>query len=414
MTSVASTRGSVLTAPPTVGARTPRPLAAPTLALLALALGGRFTLDRAGLQGLAWVDLRLIGMLVALAFLAFEARWMHTGASGRRAEGWLVAATLFFLYQVGSALWAPELARAGEKALDVVVLAFLTIACYLHARPDPVVVARRVFWFFYASAGLFAVGGLFVSGAGAQGRYAAFGGGPNVFVRIEVLGIIFAVTLLSLGVSRWVLLPVPLLVVAAVLSGSRGGLAALVVVAVAAAMVSHGLARRRVLGGFVLAGVAVLVAYVSSLGSTLIQSRFVEQTLRQGYTSDRFDVWADTFRLAVEHPLLGAGLDGYYGLLGYRTGFDYPHNYLFAVIGEGGLLGLALFTAAALLWVRTVRTGPCRNTEGRALVAAAAYVAVASAFSGDYYDARLAWMFAALAAAVYTASAGPARPGPHA
>jgi len=32
-------------------------------------------------------------------------------------------------------------------------------------------------------------------------------------------------------------------------------------------------------------------------------------------------------------------------------------------------------------------------------VAAAVFVALSSLFSGDYYDARLAWLFAAIAAA---------------
>jgi hypothetical protein len=53
-----------------------------------------------------------------------------------------------------------------------------------------------------------------------------------------------------------------------------------------------------------------------------------------------------------------------------------------------------------VLWARTVRGG---GTSTALAVSAAVFVALSSLFSGDYYDARLAWMFAALAAATVPA-----------
>jgi len=69
------------------------------------------------------------------------------------------------------------------------------------------------------------------------------------------------------------------------------------------------------------------------------------------------------------------------------------------VAAEGGLIGLGLLACAVILWARTVRGGGARPQVTGLAVAAAVFVALSSLFSGDYYDARLAWTFAAMAAA---------------
>jgi len=79
-----------------------------------------------------------------------------------------------------------------------------------------------------------------------------------------------------------------------------------------------------------------------------------------------------------------------------------------AVAAEGGIVGLGLLLTSVALWVATVRRGRNHPMERSLTVAAAAYVAISSLFSGDYYDARLAWLFAAMAAAA--AITGPATP----
>jgi hypothetical protein len=101
---------------------------------------------------------------------------------------------LFFLFQVASGLWAPPGARLGEKTLDIVLMAALTVAIYLYTLGDPAAVVRTTFLLFFVAGIVFAVGAL-LGGPGVQGRYSAFGGGPNVFVRIQILGIISAIAL---------------------------------------------------------------------------------------------------------------------------------------------------------------------------------------------------------------------------
>lgn len=386
--------------------RTPRVFLAPAIVLILVAIGGRFTLDRAGFPDLAWVDLRVAGLAGALAALIVDiARRPPLRPDHERREGWLVATALFFLYQIASGLWAPHAARVGPQTLDLVLMAALTIAFYLYATGDPDTVVRTTFLLFYVAGIVFALAALFVNGPGEQGRYSAFGGGPNVFVRIQILGVISAVALVMARGRRWPLLAVPLFLLAAVLSGSRAGLlAGLAVGAAALLKLRHRLRAGPVAAALVLATLAgvLVLQFAPPQFTSLFQERFVEQTVQQHYLSDRTSIWRSALHLAAGHPFTGAGLDGFYGYIGVNQGVEYPHNYLLGVAAEGGLFGLGLLAAAVALWAATVRGGGARPRLTGPAVAAAVFVALSSLFSGDYYDARLAWLFAAMAAAAAT------------
>ncbi len=385
----------------------------PGLALVLVAIGGRYTLDRAGLVDLAWVDLRIAGVVVAVAVLVLDMVRRPRVPAGARPEGWLVAALLFFLFQIASALWAPAAARVGPITVDLVLMAALTVAVYLYAVGDPGTAARTVFWCFFVAAIVFALAALFINGPGEQGRYSAFGGGPNVFVRIEILGVISAFAVHRFTGRIWPLLVTPLFLLAAVLSGSRAGLLAGAVVGAAALW----RVRHRVRAGVIAAGAGVLAAagavvwvWAPPAFTALFEERFVEQTVQQRYLSDRTSIWAAAWRLFTDHPVAGTGLDGFYGLIGVNRAIEYPHNYVLGVAAEGGLAALILLGAAAALWARTVRHGGGHPAETVPAVLSAVFVFLSSLFSGDYYDARLAWLFAAVAAAAAVTRAAPARP----
>ena len=385
----------------------PGSMLAPTIGLMLVAIGGRYSLDRVGISWLAWLDLRLVGLLMVFALLAFDLRQVRgRAADWPRPEGWLVAALLFFGYQTASGLWAPPDAQVWAEAVDLLCMALLTVGLYLNARRDPVAVARRVLWFIWVTATVFAIGA-FALGAGAQGRFAAFGGGPNVFVRIEVLGLIAALALVLIGAPRWVLYACPLLLVSAVLSGSRGGLLAGIVVALILAVFAGRRFRRAAIAATVAAGAVTFAAYLT-IGSVrqLIDTRFIAQTVQQGDTSSRPAIWSQALSTAVNHPLIGVGVDGWRALVGVASGTDYPHNYLLAVAAEGGLVGLTLLGVTAALWIGTLRRAVGVSVELVTFTACAGYVAIASMTSGDYYDARLMWCFAAVAAALATARPG--------
>jgi O-antigen/teichoic acid export membrane protein/O-antigen ligase len=368
-------------------------------ALMLVAIAGRYTLDRAGVAALAWVDLRVVGLLVGCGLVAVELRTCG-GLKGYQSAGWLVATMIFFGYQTLSIGWAPPGADIAAGAVDLLCLAVLVFAVYLHARTWPQSAGWRVLWLFWVAGVVFALGAFLVTGPGEQGRYAAFGGGPNVFVRIEVLALIAAIALIAHGASRHLLWSVPLLLAGALASGSRGGLVAAAVVGAVAVLAGRRRARRA-------AGLAVVgtlgalfaVVQLNLPGADLIRSRFVEQTLQEGYASDRPVVYASAVDLAREHPLLGVGIDGWRVLVGDQFGIVYPHNYVLSVAAEGGTVGLVLLGIAMALWLRTMRAARPWSLLTKTLVAAAAFVAIASMVSGDYYDSRLAWCCAALAAA---------------
>lgn len=385
---------------------------APGLLLVLVTIGGRYTLDRAGLLDLAWVDLRVIGLAIALVLLFLDAAHRPPRADAPGREGWLITAVLFFLYQIASGLWAPPASRVGPQTLDLVLLAVLVLAFYAYAVGDPERVIRTVFVLLFVAAIVFAVAAL-AAGPGEQGRFSAFGGGPNVFVRIQVLGVISAVAMFLLQGRVWPLLVTPLFLLAAVLSGSRAGLLAGGVVGLAALLK---LRRRLRTGPVVAAGVlllavcAALWAFAPPAFTDLFQERFVEQTVQEQYLSDRTSIWAAAWNLFLSHPLAGAGLDGFYGAIGVNQMVEYPHNYVLGVAAEGGLIGLVLLGVAIVLWTRIVYRGGKRPQLTGLAVAAAVFVALSSLFSGDYYDSRLAWVFAALAAAAALTPDGAQQP----
>jgi O-antigen ligase len=381
--------------------RTPRVFLAPAFVLILVAIGGRYTLDRAGFATLGWVDLRVVGLLVGFIVLVVDLARRPRARRVHRPEGWLVAVLLFFLYQIASGLWAPPGARLGEKTLDIVLMAALTVAIYLYTLGDPAAAVRTTFLLFFVGAIVFAVGAL-LAGPGVQGRYSAFGGGPNVFVRIQILGILSAVALYLFHRKLLPLFAVPLFLLAAVLSGSRAGLLAGAAVGAAALWrVRHRLRAGPVLAamGLLAAAGAVVVALAPPDFASLFEDRFIQQTVEQRYVSGRTDIWVQAARLAVDHPLIGTGLDGFYGLVGRNEGTEYPHNYLLGVAAEGGIVGLGLLAAAVLLLAGTIRRGGQHPRETMLALGAAVFVALSSLFSGDYYDARLAFLFAAMAAA---------------
>ncbi|WP_433825770.1 O-antigen ligase family protein [Actinoplanes sp. CA-015351] len=389
---------------------TKRAFFAPGLVLVLVTIGGRYTLDRAGFLELAWVDLRVIGLIIALVLLAVDlARRPALQQAPTRREGWLLVAVLFFLFQIGSALWAPPASRIGPQTLDLVLLGVLVLAFYGYAVSDPEPVIRTTFVLMFGAAIVFALQALLISGPGEQGRYSAFGGGPNVFVRIQLLGVIAAVALYLFTGKLLPLLVTPLFLLAAVLSGSRAGLLA------GAAVGGYALlkVRRRLKAGPIAAAVVFLLVVVGALWvfsppefTSLFQERFVEQTVQEQYLSDRTSIWAAAWNLFLTHPIVGAGLDGFFGEIGVNQMVEYPHNYLLAVAAEDGLAGLALLTTSIVLWTRLVHRGGARPQLTGLCVSAAVFVALSSLFSGDYYDSRLAWIFAALAAAAALPHAG--------
>lgn len=365
-------------------------------ALFLLALAGRFSPDRLGLPTYGVSDLRVPGcLLLVLGALA----WYAKGWSRGRRPSWPPPMVLLFVALIGvqlvSALWSPPGARLDKAAWDLVALLILVVAAAVLSAGDPARSARVLLVLMLGAAIVYTVGALAV-GPGDQGRYSAFGGGPNVFVRVVCLGIIGAVTLARLR-RRWLLLlPLPLLVSGAVLSGSRGGLVSLVAAGVAFVV----LFPRRVRITYLLTVVAVVTLSawtVSTLADdgwqAMSENRYSVAGVQEGGFSSRLMLISQAWSLFVDHPVSGGGLDSYHATFG----IVYPHNYLLALAAESGVVAVALFLAAAVRFWRDGRPWSAAPREQVGCAVAAIYIAVASNFSGDYFDTRFFWILAVVA-----------------
>ena len=132
-------------------------------------------------------------------------------------------------------------------------------------------------------------------------------------------------------------------------------------------------ARRRVLLPL---ATALLVAAMALLSATSYFSRYRDiWTGGPAYDTvqERLDLWADAWRLAAAHPILGVGPGNYGAALG--GGRD-PHNHVMAMLSEtgfpGGLLYAVFFagaflTAATRVRHRTARLAASTSAAGIAV-----------------------------------------------
>jgi O-antigen ligase len=370
------------------------------MALTVVTLLGRFTLDRIGFVQLGDLDLRILAipglLLVTLLWrvLPGPARYRHRWPASVRLTLVLIG------YLCVTVFWAPLGARVSASVFDLACLAALVVLTGTIAAPDPAR-ARRLMLLCLFGAGLaYGLAGLLVGQTNAQGRTAAFGGGPNVYVRVVALGIIAAIALAVIYRRRWLLLSVPPLLVAGALAGSRGGtLAAAVTALVIALLVRRRMSGRSWLFAGVLAvaaaGAAALLLPRSAMAG--LQSRFVSQIFVQDQYSGRPELIDQGLTLALGHPVWGAGLDSFYATVGGTEDLGYPHNLVVDIAASSGVIGLGLLVAVGVAFLRDGRPWRSMAADRVALVAAALYVAVASMFSGDMYDSRFMWIFIALA-----------------
>jgi O-antigen ligase len=376
------------------------------------ALAGRFTLDRAGLNIAVLNDVRVPLFIALLLCLLLEAQRI----SPRTAAGGYCVLSIIGLhgYQALSSTWTPPGTIIGPVIGDLAAVVFLIGVYYVMARWDRDHVTRITLYCFHAAAWVYFLAASTGRGHTANGRWAALGGGPNVFVRIMILGVLTSLYLYarSGGSLRW-LVPIPMFLFGALASGSRGGLAALGITVFVALIAIRPKPRWDQLAkpvGLLLTLSTVLALTAGPAIAGFVQARFVETTIGQGYTSDRDVLFAYALRLFWQRPLLGTGINGFASL---GDGDRYAHNLPLSVAAEGGfagltLLGLAWFT----LWHAYARTPRAqRSPEARTAAYSGIFIGGTCLFSGDYYDARLMWILLILAAVRPAAPPGSQRTG---
>ena len=382
----------------------PRPSLAVVVTVFVATLAGHFTLDRAGLTVPILNDVRVL--LFGLVLMTFTLEVHHAGfgplhtAAARRAVQPLL---LLFAYQMLSASWAPRNAVVHDVLSDLVSMTILVLVYTSLAEWDRDRVVRLTMACLYVAGWLYFLYAASGRGTTEAGRWTAFGGGPNVFVRVEVLGMIAAAYFYFRSHGRFVwVAAAPVFLVGAVASGSRGGLISLGVTT-ALAMPSlvrfgrkHGVAKP--LATIPLLGAVVWVLFGDTI-MFLINNRFLATTVQQRHTSDRDVLYEKGFWLFVDRPVFGAGVHGFYAITNLGPGEKYVHNLPLAVAAEGGAVGLLLlllvFWALRAEYARVPKAQ--RSLESRTAAFCGIYILGASFFSGDYYDARLLWIFLLLA-----------------
>lgn len=212
---------------------------------------------------------------------------------------------------------------------------------------------------------------------------------------MEALGIIASVGLFAISRKWWLLLPLPMLATAGVLSGSRGGLVALVGAATAFFVL---FARRRivVLLGTVVVGGAVSWGVWSLVGARfaeVAETRYSTTGIQNGDFSARPELLAHAWEMFKRNPIAGVGMDSFH----VEVGIGYPHNYFAGLAAETGLLALLLAALTIAAWWREGRRWSAAPGEQIACAVGAIYILLASMFSGDYFDTRFCWILAVVA-----------------
>lgn len=359
-------------------------------------LAGRFSLSRIS-PALPSVDLRygFAFLLVIAGLLWLTVSHEYLPKPAKLAGGGLFLAWVGWM--VTSSAWAPKGARVASTVEDLVFLVFFILVAWTLMRILPAEDTERVWKWMLVGALIYFVLAM-ADGPGDQGRYAAPGGGPNVFVRVMILGAFAALYFASAKKRVWPLLTVPLFVLGAALSGSRGGLlSAGLVILLFAIPIAVRLGAKRFIG--VLLILAAGVAYLSTQKAvvTFVEERYIQQTLVEGYTSGRDTITEDALRLYNEHPIVGTGVDGFWVLQDIPEQFEYPHNLFIAALAEGGTIGGGLLVLALLvLALGAWRRRPLPHSALYAL-GGGLFLAFTSWFSGDYYDTRMMWFFLGLA-----------------
>ncbi|MBI4040215.1 O-antigen ligase family protein [Candidatus Daviesbacteria bacterium] len=124
----------------------------------------------------------------------------------------------------------------------------------------------------------------------------------------------------------------------------------------------------------------------------------------------RYFIWAGTVNLLKDHPILGAGLDGFktlysnqYRITQYQEEVQYPHNIVLTFWAETGILGLAALVYLCVVYLNRVIGKMYQNKDilfGVGLVAALVYLLVHGLVDVPYFKNDLSlefWLLFALA-----------------
>jgi len=291
---------------------------------------------------------------------------------------------LFFLlgvfqYVAGITLDASETRKALLLLFTDLAFFFLAVQLFGSGRTRALRVFGLLVLIFAGSLGLFAI---LESASGVHRIYGIvdtpfgalygpyvnrdhFAGLMEMLLPVAILYIAGRHGGFSLEASVWRVSAVALAIASFLLSGSRGGLAALAVeIVIAAALIARGRSRsgqsRRlaVAAAFALVVGVALFAYVDPgwVSKKLGSVAYPHKTWKD-WASDRKRMAADGLHMWADHPLLGVGLGDFetayppYQSLTTDMWIDHAHNDYVEAAAETGLVGALLVLSALVLFL---------------------------------------------------------------
>jgi O-antigen ligase len=349
-----------------------------------------------------WLVIGCVLLLVLMEMAASGDARIHSGRLKSR-----TSVRIFFvcsLYLVATIAWSPN-DNPFPAFVDICLMLVTLLVVERAARHEEFVEA---FWLWLelllisiCAFALFTQ--LFLAPAASAdlpGRLSILGGGPNILGRF--LGMLcllmVAQSLRQSGGLRWsVAWRIVVAAVALILllqTGSRGAFTGLLVGLLALLVVRRMNVRLIGIGAIVILSFEYL--FKALLNADTIESideRWLVATLEEGYLSARDLLFAEAYKLWLERPVFGGGLDSFEY---YTFGLDrYPHNLVMQMAQEGGIVAVLLLLAWIVHVALTSWHG--RNHYTEIGLSMTALVFACTLFSGDFYDSRLMFIFGVLA-----------------
>jgi len=193
-----------------------------------------------------------------------------------------------------------------------------------------------------------------------------------------------------------------------ILSGSRGPLVSIIIGSIVYAILYERKHSSRIFGYGILA-IGTIITLLLLLPESLTQRFFdisqgsvimTQQGVRRISTiATRFEFWSMSLQAwfsSITSFFIGLGAGGFSSLFIWRDWRWYPHNLIFEIIAELGMVGLVIGVLFIIKSYQIINKGIQRGsfTDHSALwVAGTVVMFIAAQFSGDINDNRILWMF---------------------
>jgi O-antigen ligase len=342
-----------------------------------------------------WLVMASVLLMVLMEMGTSGEAHAHSGCREARTSVCIFLVLSYYL--VATIAWTPS-DNPFPAAIDIALILATLLVVERAARQQEFVEA---FWLWLERL-LIAIGAatlLAAVTADQPGRLSILGGGPNILGRfLGMLCLLMVAQSLRQGSglrwsATWRIVVAAVALILLLQTGSRGAFAGLLIGLLALLVVRRMNVRLIGIGAIIVFSFGYLITAILDLERIeLIEDRWLVMTLEEGYTSDRDVLFAEAYRLWLERPVFGGGLDSF---LYYTSGLErYPHNLIMEVAEVGGIVAaLMLLTWFVHVILNSWHGGNHRTEIGLSMTA---LIFGCALFSGDFYDSRLMFIFGVL------------------